>query len=426
VSTGAATADVVVAGGGILGASLALHLAQRGAGRVALLEREPALGTQTTHAGAGFVGYWAGELEAELARYGIAFYERLQAEDREDLGVRHVGLLFPALSESGVEMLRQEEAREREFAEVELLDADVTCALSPLLARGAVYGGLFQPDGRQVPTRRVIAALARRLSEAGVEVRTGVGAVRVLTTGGRVSGVQTTDGAIAAPTFVNAAGARARALAARDGIDVAAVPLLESRVLTRPLPEVAAHDRLPMLLFFERDLFYARTEDGGLLLGAIARRLGAAERVELADPPRSAELPVHAAAGHERLARQLADVIPALAHARTRERASGLPTWTPDGRHILGPAPGLEGYYVLTGCNESGVTHGPGLARLAAELIVDGRTDADISAYRVDRFEGLDEATLVRAAETQYLARHPPEAGRAPEPFGITIPRSSR
>jgi len=426
VSPGVGTADVVVAGGGILGASLALHLAQRGAGHIVLLEPEPALGTQTTHAGAGFVGYWAGELEAELARYGIAFYEQLQADSGEDLGVRHVGLLFPAVSEAGVEMLRQEEERERAFAQVQLVDADETCRLSPLLDRAAIHGGLFQPDGRQVPTRRVIAALARRLAAAGVEVRTGVGAVRVITSGGRVSGVQTTDGPLAAGTFVNAAGARARALAARDGIDVAAVPLLESRILTQPLAEVAAHDRLPMLLFFERDLFYARTEDGGLLLGAIARTLSPADRVALTDPPRSAALPEHAAAGHERLAAELATVIPALARAQIRERASGLPTWTPDGRHILGPAPGLDGYFVLTGCNESGVTHGPGLAQLTAELIVDGRTHADVSAYRVDRFAALPEAALVAAAEGQYLARHPPQAGQAPAPFGITIPRSSR
>jgi sarcosine oxidase subunit beta len=422
------SADAVVAGGGILGACTALHLAESGASSVVLLEREPALGTQTTRAGAGFVGYWAGELEGELARYGIEFYERLQAEDGGDLGVRHVGLLFPALSEPGVEMLREEAERERAFATVELVDADEACRLSPLLAREAVYGGLYQPDGRQVPTRRVLAALARRLKDTGVEVRTGVEALRAQTSGGRVVGVKTTAGTISTAVFVNAAGAAARALAWRDGIDVAAVPLLESRVLTEPLPEV--HEGLPMLLFFERDLFYARTEGGGLLYGAIERELGRSSRVSLADPPRSRVLPEHAAESHERLARSLADVIPALAHARVRERVSGLPTWTPDGRHILGAAPGLEGYVVLAGCNESGVTHGPGLARLAAELILTGDTDADLSPYRVDRFPDLARerycTELQRQAEAQYLARHPPEPGKAPAPFGITTLRSIR
>jgi sarcosine oxidase subunit beta len=144
------------------------------------------------------------------------------------------------------------------------------------------------------------------------------------------------------------------------------------------------------------------------------------------DPPRTADLPDHEAESHERLARDLADVIPALEHARVKERASGLPTWTPDGRHILGAAPGIDGYFVLSGCNESGVTHGPGLARLAAELITTGRTGADLTPYRVDRFGLHSEPALQQAAESQYLARHPPEAGQAPTPFGITIPQSSR
>jgi sarcosine oxidase, subunit beta len=411
---------VVVAGGGIMGASAALHIAESGTGQVVLLEREAALGTQTTRAGAGFVGYWAGELEAELARYGIEFYERLQEESGEDLGVRHVGLLFPALSESGVEMLHEEEERERAFAPVQFVDADEACTLAPLLARDAIHGGLFQPDGRQVPTRRVLAALGRRLASAGVEVRVGVEAQHVVARGGRVVAVQTSAGQIPADGFVNAAGAGARALGLRDGIDIAAVPLLESRVLTEPLRE--ATEGLPMLLFFERDLFYARTEDAGLLLGAIERELGPSTRVAICDPPRCADLPEHAAESHERLARELSDVIPALARARVRERSSGLPTWTPDGRHILGPAAGLDGYVVLAGCNESGVTHGPGLARLAAELATRGRTDADLTSYRVDRFAALDDGELQRQAEAQYLARHPTEPGKAPAPFGITAP----
>ena len=78
-------AHAVVIGGGILGACTALHLSERGMSDVVLLERAPSLGQETTNAGAGFVGYWAGELEAELAEYGMAFYNRVQ----DDAGRRH-------------------------------------------------------------------------------------------------------------------------------------------------------------------------------------------------------------------------------------------------------------------------------------------------------------------------------------------------
>ena len=269
--------DVVVAGGGILGACAALHLAEAGADQVVLLGREPSLGTQTTAAGAGFVGYWAGALEGELAAYAMEFYGRLQDEEG-DLGIRQVGLLFPALSEAGVEMLRQEEEREREFADVHMLDADETCMLAPLMAREAVAGGLFQPDGRQVPTGRIMEALGKRLRRVGVDVRSNTRALWAKVSNGRVVSVETSGGSIATGGFVNAAGAAARMLGAANDVDIAAVPLLESRVITAPLEE--ASDEQPMLLFFERDLFYLRTEAGGLLLGAI-------ERERAARPPAS-------------------------------------------------------------------------------------------------------------------------------------------
>ncbi|HYX86278.1 MAG TPA: FAD-binding oxidoreductase [Gaiellales bacterium] len=414
-------ADVVVIGGGILGATAALHLAEAGAGDVVLVEREPALGTQTTAAGAGFVGYWAGELEAELAEYGMRFYTSLADRAGTDAGVRRVGLLFPALSEPGVEMLRQEYERELGFAPgVAMIDPAEVVRMAPILSANAVFGALLQPDGHRVDTVRVMGVLAGEVERAGVEVRTGVAAKEAIVLGGRVAGVRTSAGEIAAGAVVNAAGAAARSIGARNGVEIAAVPLLESRFTTEPLPEVAPD--LPMMLFFERDLLYLREQAGGLLVGAIEHTIGPRSRVDLASPPRTDDLSDHAALEHEQLARGLANVIPALATAPVRERASGLPTWTPDGRHILGIAPEVEGYVVLAGCNECGVTHGPGLARIAAELVTAGRTDVDISAYRVDRFADAGADAIQAAAESQYLMRHPPEHGIAAAPFGIELP----
>ena len=177
-----------------------------------------------------------------------------------------------------------------------------------------------------------------------------------------------------------------------------------------------------MMLFFERDLLYLREQDGGLLVGAIERTIDDRSRVDVADPPSTADLPDHAVWEHEHLARELAAVIPALAEAPVRGHASGLPTWTPDGRHIVGEAPGVEGYVVLAGCNECCVTHGPGLSRIVAELVTSGATDADISPYRVDRFAGLAGDAVQATAEQQYLLRHPPAEGVAATPFGIELP----
>jgi glycine/D-amino acid oxidase-like deaminating enzyme len=351
----------------------------------------------------------------------MRFYTGLAERAGTDAGVRRVGLLFPALSEAGVEMLRQEHERELGFApDVAMIDAGEAVAMAPILAADAIYGALVQPDGHRVDTVRVMAVLGAELVRAGVDVRTGVSAEEAIVAGGRVTGVRTSVGEIAAGAVVNAAGAAARAIGARNGVDIAAVPLLESRFTTEPIPGVGLD--LPMMLFFERDLLYLREQGGGLLVGAIEHEIGPRSRVDLADPPRVAGLSDHAARGHEQLAREMADVIPALATARVRERASGLPTWTPDGRHILGVAPQIEGYVVLAGCNECCVTHGPGLARIAAELVAYGRTDADIAAYRVDRFSDTSADAIQAAAEGQYLMRHPPAEGVAATPFGIELP----
>ena len=224
----------------------------------------------------------------------MEFYNRVQDEAGEDIGVRRTGLLFPAISETGREMLQQEYERELGFApEVELLDADEACRLAPILARPAIHGGLYQPDAHQVDTRRVMIALAGRLESAGVDVRCGTAAESVGVAGGRVTSVRTAGGEIPTGVAINAAGAAAESLARRNGLRLGAVPLLESRFVTEPLPGVV--DSLPMLLFFERDLMYARPQNGGLLIGAIEREIGAHGRVPLdAPPPRGSELPLDA------------------------------------------------------------------------------------------------------------------------------------
>jgi glycine/D-amino acid oxidase-like deaminating enzyme len=385
-------ADAVVVGGGILGLCAALHLRELGAGKVVVVEREAAPGTQTTAAGAGFAAYWGGgEQGAELVAYGHAFYARLQAEDRQDVGVRRVGLLFPALSPNGMEFLREQERESRFVEGLRLLDGGETCAVAPIIAPGAVLGALYQPHAHQVPTTRVAAALARRLVAMGVEIRCTVDVHRAIVTGGRVSGVETSAGPIAAGMVINAAGAGARALGLRNGVHVAAAPLPESRFVTEPMSDLPAE--LPMLLFFERDLLYLRGEDGGLLVGAIERELD-----DGAPPQRAVER-------HERLARSFDDVIPILGRARPAARAYGFPTFTPDGGHIVGRTPGIDGYVVLCGCNESGVTHGPGLGRLAAQLALGRATEVDPSPYRVERFGRLSEAELRQRAKATYLRR---------------------
>lgn len=401
----ARSCDVVVVGGGILGLCAAVHLAELGAGTVVLVERETSLGTQTTSAGAGFVAGWGGAADARLARLGAEFYARVQDEDGADLGVRRSGLLLPALSPAGVALLR---ARQRGWGAgsgIDWIGPEETVRRAPIITPGSVLGALFQPDAYQVPTTAIAAALGRRLGRLGVDVRLGSNVRGMVVRGGRVRGVVASSGTIATGAVVNAAGAGAWALGVRDGVLIPAVPILESRYVTEAVPTLPA--ALPMLLFFERDLLYLRSAGEGLLVGAVERRLGEPSLVPPGAPPPVAALPGHALISHERLAHSCADVIPVLGRARYRAGASGLPTFTPDGQHVVGPAPGLDGYYVLAGCNEAGVSHGPALGRMIAEMVIRGAGASDPSPYRVDRFAALSTTALRQGAQARYLNRHP-------------------
>ena len=91
--------------------------------------------------------------------------------------------------------------------------------------------------------------------------------------------------------------------------------------------------------------------------------------------------------------------MPLLGAIRVKDRQIGLPAYTPDGRHLLGAVAAVQGFYVVGGDNEAGISHGPGLGKLLAELVVAGRTSQDISAYRLDRFspqEVLSSVNVLR------------------------------
>ena len=384
-------ADVVVIGGGILGCCAAYHLQRAGAGRVVLLEQQPDIATQTSWAGAGFVSLWAlggpddAAPELALERYGLDFYRRLGAV--HDIGLRPVGFLLMAGTEEGERRLREryERARTRaEAGEIAWLSRDEIAARVPIVAPSRVRAGSFVPPAVRVEAPLATRAVALEAAAAGVDLRTGVRVTAIETAGGRVTGVQTSGGAIRAGAVVDAAGPWLRQVGQLAGATIPAVPMTLPRLVTEPVPEVPPD--LPLLIVEDYRGLWVREADGGLLVGLPGHELRGERRVADADPP-----PAHGEATAlldevERAARAFAGTIPALGRAAVRERRSGLPTYSPDGRHLLGEVPEIGGFYAIGGDHEVGVSHGPGLGRMLAELIVRGATTWDGSAYHPGRF----------------------------------------
>lgn len=396
------TADVVVIGGGILGCCAAYHLHKAGAGRVVLVEQASGIGMETTAAGAGFVSLWGadlahwGDLELTLERYAHQFYRDLSTAN--DIGLKAVGMARVAVAAEGARLLAAQYVHARTLVsgdEVQLLTPDRLADLLPTIDPEQVSAALFWPTALRIDAPQAARAIGRELAAAGVPIRTGTEVTAVAIDGGRVSGVDTPSGRIATDTVVSATGVWTQRVARMVGAgDIFPLtPLLTWRFVTEPIDLVPAD--LPMLFFStyadpQAPDMYVREHQGGLLIGAYPHGSGAPlshlRDVPPDATPRTLTVPPELLRYAGDAMREFAAAWPLLAGARVAERRIGLPTYTPDGRHLLGALDGVKGFYVVGGDNEAGISHGPGLGKMVAELVTTGATSLDHSPYRLNRF----------------------------------------
>ncbi|MEO3861094.1 FAD-binding oxidoreductase [Acrocarpospora sp. B8E8] len=396
----------VVVGGGILGSSVALHLLRAGVKNCTLLERDR-VAQATSAAGAGFIDHWAagssddtGSEENALADYAIDFYRHLNAA-RSESPYRQRGILWMAATEQDwtyVEKRLTEgpaDARAIEPVQIEAMTRGVVKA-------SGVYRGVLRPRSAQISAERATRALGALFTAEGGHLAERTPVVKILEEGGRITGVVTPHGRIDADIVVLAAGAWTNHLLEPLGQFLQVAPLVVSRIVTEPLD---LPGDLPLLFIRGHasglpKSVWAREEDGRLLFGTVYETPA---RYSFADgevPDRLDQVDLDGVLEVQRGARVLADAIPAFARYRNFRVKHGAPGFTPDGRAIVGELPGVRNLYVVAGCNEQGVTHGPGFGRVVAEQITAGKSDlADISVWRPDRFKNkLTSAREVVAA----------------------------
>jgi sarcosine oxidase subunit beta len=375
------SASVAVIGGGVIGASVAYHLAARGARDVVVLDRAPRAGEGSTgRATGGFRVQFATAVNVRLSLLAREKLRRFADETGGDCGFVAAGYLWVAQNDAELAVLRGALAVQRANGvdDVIEVDADAIARLNPALRRNEIAGGTYCASDGFVRPLQILDGYRRAAERLGVRFVWDAG-VTALRRGrdGRIVAVQTARGEVCTDHVVNAAGPWAARVASLAGVRLAVTPLRRQVAVTAPtdvLPQT-----MPMTIY-AGDGFHLRVRDDRVLL--LLPAAGAADAFDPGVDP--AWVDAVAAVARVR--------VPCLASVAIDRAAcwAGLYEMSPDGHAIVGAAPGVPKLYFANGSSGHGVMHAPALGQLLAEIIVDGAaTSLDVSALRPDRFANL-------------------------------------
>jgi 4-methylaminobutanoate oxidase (formaldehyde-forming) len=390
-------ARVVVVGGGVIGTSVAYHLAHLGQD-VVLLERDRLTSGTTWHAAGLMVTFGStSQTSTELRQYTRDLYERLERETGLSTGFKPVGFIEVAADEGRLEEYRRVSAFNRHCGvDVQEISPGEVAELFPLARTDDLLAGFYVPqDGRANPVD-VTMSLAKGARMAGATVLEGVAVSDVLTARGAVTGVRTPYGDIEAEYVVNCAGMWARQLGARSGVTIALQAAEHYYLITDQIPGLDAS--LPVLED-PSSFGYFREEVGGLMLG-LFETVCAPWKVEgVPDDFSFGELPPD----WDRMAPYLEAAmarVPVCTDVGVRKFFCGPESFTPDLAPVVGEAPEVRNYFVAAGLNSIGILTGGGLGRALAHWIVEGRPDIDVTGMNIDRLHPYQANPQYRATRT--------------------------
>lgn len=395
---------VVVAGGGIVGASVAYHLAKAGWSDVVLLEQNQLAGGTTWHA-AGLVGRLrTSNSMTKINKYSAELYAGLEKETGHSVGWKQVGSLIVAKSEDRMVQLRRTAAMAEMFGvEAQMISPEACFEKWPLIRIDDILGGAWLPhDGKVIP-KEVAVALAKGAQMRGARVFENVRVEEVETTNGRASGVRTNLGSIRAEYVVLCGGMWAREMGLRCGVPLPLYPVEHHYVVSEDIP--GAFDELPVAR--DPDLcLYFRGEGNAVMLGAFQKytkpwmvrevpkdfsfKLLEPDWEKFADPLK---------AGQWR--------IPALAKAKFAKFVNGPESFTPDNNFLMGETHQVKGLFVSAGFNSVGIASAGGAGKYLAEWMVEGQPSVDLWSVDVRRFSGLsNNLPFLRERVTEVLGLH--------------------
>lgn len=375
-------ASVVVVGGGVIGCSVAYHLAQLGFDNVVLLEGQVLTSGTTWHA-AGLIGQLRASLNmSRLARYTRELYERLEIETGQASGYRNSGSVSIATTEGRMVELRRSASMAKVFnLAVSVLEPGEIAERFPIAQTGDVLGGIAIPSDGYGNAVDITQALARGARAGGVDIREHTPVVDFRLERRRVAGVLTAEGEIQADHVVLCTGMWTRDLAERIGVNVPLHACEHYYVLFESVAGLRAD--LPVLRDYDACTYF-KYDAGKLLVGAFEPKARPWGMDGIPAEFAFGELPGSYEHLEPVLARAVARV-PALADAGVQKFFCGPESFTPDVRYHLGLAPEADNCFVAAGLNSIGLQSAGGVGKVLSEWIRDGEPPADLWEVDVRR-----------------------------------------
>ncbi|MER6996055.1 FAD-binding oxidoreductase [Streptomyces sp. NPDC000410] len=369
------TAQVVIIGGGVMGASIAFHLAEAGVRDILLLERDdPASGSSGKPIG-GVRAQFSDPLNIRLGQRSLRAWRSFAARPGADVGLRSVGYLFLLTRDKDVAAFREASLTQRELGvDSRIIGPREAHALCPYVDPASIVAAAYSPDDGYALPKAAVDGYLRAARGLGVTVRTHCAVTAIETDGGAVRAVRTTAGTVRTGSVICAAGAWSGAIGAMAGVRLPVTPLRRQIALTGPL--TPPPPRIPFTLDFDSTLYFHDDGAGGLVLGLSDPRqepgFGREFSKEWLEPFRAAAA---------RLAPALADLEPASGGW------AGLYEMTPDRNALIGEAPDVGRFLYATGFSGHGFLQAPAVGEIVRDLWLGREPFIDVGPLAATRFE---------------------------------------
>ncbi|WP_327322014.1 FAD-binding oxidoreductase [Streptomyces sp. NBC_01210] len=369
------SAEVVIIGGGVVGASIAFHLAEAGVRDVLVLERdEPASGSSGKPIG-GIRAQFSDPLNIRLGQRSLEAWRAFNARPGADIGMESVGYLFLLGSKAEEATFQQAVDVQNELGvRSRIITPREAHELCPYVDPHSVVAAAYSPDDGYALPKAAVHGYLRAARRLGATLRTHCTVTGIDVGGGRVRAVRTTSGTVRTSTVVCAAGPWSAAVGAMAGVELPVTPLRRQIALTGPLSP--APPRVPFTLDFDSTLYFHNDGAGGLVLGLSDPRqepgFGREFSQEWLEPFREAA----------------ARRAPALAGLQARSGWAGLYEMTPDRNALIGRAGEVNGFLYATGFSGHGFLQAPAVGETVRDLYLDRTPFIDVGPLAATRFEG--------------------------------------